>query len=106
MFPWPEIDAKYMFIGWRATTFFFQHIKPTGGDFGARLAKHVLLQKILIMIHAPSVTLLQGMLLEQRSGHDTPKSSFFSFVFTNVDGRRTYTACLTFYEPMAPSAAR
>lgn len=49
---------------------------------------------------------LQGMLLEQRSGRDTPKSSFFSFVFTNVDGRRTYTACLTFYEPMRPSAAR
>ncbi|CAM9440430.1 unnamed protein product, partial [Laminaria digitata] len=48
----------------------------------------------------------KGMFLEQRSGRDTPKSSFFSFVFTNVDGRRTYTACLTFYEPMLPSTAR
>ncbi|CAM9139007.1 unnamed protein product [Discosporangium mesarthrocarpum] len=48
----------------------------------------------------------KGMLLERRPGNDTPKPSFFSFVFTNVDGRRTYTACLTFYEPMAPSAVR
>ncbi|CAM9114779.1 unnamed protein product [Choristocarpus tenellus] len=48
----------------------------------------------------------KGMLLERRSGHDTPKPSFFSFVFTNVDGRRTYTACLTFYEPLAPAAVR
>ncbi|CAN0259089.1 unnamed protein product, partial [Ectocarpus sp. 12 AP-2014] len=47
-----------------------------------------------------------GMLLERRSGRDTPKSSFFSFVFTNVHGCRTFTACLTFYEPMLPSAAR
>ena len=46
------------------------------------------------------------MLLEQRSGRDTPKSSFFSFVFTNVHGCRTFTACLTFYEPILPSAAR
>ncbi|CAN0313642.1 unnamed protein product, partial [Hapterophycus canaliculatus] len=43
-----------------------------------------------------------GMLLEQRSGRDTPKSSFFSFVFTNVHGCRTFTACLTFYEPLLP----
>jgi hypothetical protein len=27
-------------------------------------------------------------------------------VFTNVDGRRTYAACLTFYEPVALAAIR
>eukprot|EP00752_Nemacystus_decipiens_P018357 g16468.t1 len=48
----------------------------------------------------------KGMLLERRSGRDTPKSSFFSFVFTNVHGCRTFTACLTFYEPILPSTAR
>ncbi|CAM9712558.1 unnamed protein product [Phaeothamnion confervicola] len=45
----------------------------------------------------------KGMLLEHRETNDTPKPTFFSFVFTNVDGRRTYAACLTFYEPLPSS---
>ena len=41
-----------------------------------------------------------------RAKDDTPKPRFFSFVFTNVDGRRTYAACLTFYEPVPLPAIR
>ncbi|CAM9232899.1 unnamed protein product [Chrysoparadoxa australica] len=48
----------------------------------------------------------KGIYLEHRSKVDTPKPTFYSFVFTNVDGRRNFTSCLTFYEPVAPSAVR
>jgi uDENN domain len=46
------------------------------------------------------------LLLHIRAKEDTPKPRFFSFVFTNVDGRRTYAACLTFYEPVALAAIK
>jgi hypothetical protein len=43
----------------------------------------------------------RGVTLKRRSSHDTPKPTFYSFLFTNEDGRRTYASCLTFYEPLA-----
>lgn len=40
----------------------------------------------------------RGVVLKHQKRDDTPMPSYFSFVFTSIDGDRVHVACLQFYE--------
>lgn len=40
----------------------------------------------------------KGVVLKHQKRNDTPMPSYFSFVFTSIDGDRVHVACLQFYE--------
>lgn len=46
----------------------------------------------------PAFMFPQGLRLELRDRNEYPLPSFFTFVFTDQDGKHMYVACLKFYE--------
>ena len=52
----------------------------------------------LPMNELPMFCFPRGVVLRHQKRDDTPMPSYFSFVFTSIDGDRVHVACLQFYE--------
>lgn len=50
------------------------------------------------MIGLPMFAFPDGMRLEMTANKEFPMPLFFTFVFTDADGKHFYVACLQFYE--------